>query len=53
MSLKQQIPAEWQFYLDEVINETFFQALSEFVENAYQNNRCFPAKENIFNATFT
>lgn len=48
MFLKQFIPFEWQFFLAEVINEPFFEELSAFVESAYQNRTCYPAKENIF-----
>ena len=42
------MPIHWQVYLAEVINEPFFKELSAFVENAYQNETCYPLKENIF-----
>jgi uracil-DNA glycosylase len=48
MFLKQLMPIEWQFYLAAVVNEPFFKELSDFVESAYQNTRCYPAKENMF-----
>jgi uracil-DNA glycosylase len=41
---------EWQSILKEEIKKSYFQDLIQSVEEAYQNNICFPPKELIFNA---
>ncbi len=45
-----QLPSSWKSLLNEELKATYFEKLSQFVEDNYQQNTCFPPKELLFEA---
>jgi uracil-DNA glycosylase len=50
MCLKNLIPADWQQILDSTIHSKRFIELEQFLQQEWQHETIFPAKENIFEA---
>ncbi len=44
------ISPTWAAILKEEVTKDYFESLSLFVDNAYESNTCYPAKEDIFKA---
>ncbi|MDO6598052.1 uracil-DNA glycosylase [Oceanihabitans sp. 2_MG-2023] len=44
------ISNSWKIHLNETFNKPYYKSLMKFVDEEYENHKCFPAKENIFNA---
>lgn len=44
------IPSSWVPILETEIQQPYFLSLIKFVENAYENQRCYPPLENVFAA---
>ena len=49
-SIVDNLQGAWKEVLKEEFKKEYFKELEFFVESAYRNNECFPAKENIFSA---
>ncbi len=43
-------PQDWKLKLQAEFEKPYFQTLSDFVQNAYENTSCFPDEEHIFSA---
>ena len=44
------ISPTWAAILKEEVTKDYFESLDLFVDNTYQSNTCYPAKEDIFKA---
>jgi len=49
-AMKLRIGNTWDYFLAEVFEEDFYRKLEEFLEIEYQNQRIYPARENLFTA---
>lgn len=48
--MKLKIEDSWKKILEEELEKDYFQDLISFVENEYESNTCYPAKDQIFSA---